>query len=125
MGQIPRSAERITCEGVSNTITQLRFLGCVFLHFTLGIMAKKCFATNLRHFWRYENQIFRGYRPPSELSKNIKFGGGGPPNFGKFRLKCQILNVLAHISDIPRDRKTKISGIIGLLGTFQKYKIWG
>ena len=30
----------LTCEGVSNTITQLRFLGCVFLEYHLGIMAK-------------------------------------------------------------------------------------
>jgi len=34
------------------------------------------------------------------LSKNIKFGGGGTPNFGKFRLKCQIFYILPHISEI-------------------------
>jgi len=32
--------KRSYCEGVSNTITQLRFLGCVFLEYHLGIMAK-------------------------------------------------------------------------------------
>ena len=34
------STKMFECEAVSNTITQLRFLGCVFLYFTLGAMAK-------------------------------------------------------------------------------------
>jgi len=55
--------------GISNTITQLRFLGCVFLEYHLGIMAKF---------------------------------------------------VLPNISDISRDRKTKLKRIIGLHGGFRK-----
>jgi len=32
------------------------------------------------------------YRAPWDLSKNIKCGGEGYPNFGKFGVKFQILN---------------------------------
>jgi len=76
-------------------------------------------------FWTLAHKIFRACSPPQGLSKNIKFWGGGPPNFWEIWTKVQ--NISPHISS-PKGilGPILVRGDVGTTGllNFQNWGTW-